>query len=131
MAGKRGQAILRGYTDPIIGAALGCKPAGGKSRWWAALVAAWLLLGGGLPAHAQSAATSWFETDQGRVRLIAAAPTVGTGDKVRLGLEFRLQPHWKIYWRSPGDAGYPPRLDWSGSSNLAGATVAGPAPQRL
>ena len=50
---------------------------------------------------------------------------------MQLGLEFRLAPHWKIYWRSPGDAGYPPRLDWAGSTNLAGATMAWPAPQRF
>lgn len=95
------------------------------------MIAAGLLAGLCLPAQAQSAASSWFETDQGRVRLIAAAPAVGDGATIRLGLEFQLHPHWKIYWRSPGDAGYPPRLDWTGSRNLAGATIAWPAPQRF
>ena len=33
------------------------------------------------------------------------------GGAWRLGLQFRLQPGWKIYWRSPGDAGLPPELD--------------------
>jgi suppressor for copper-sensitivity B len=86
---------------------------------------------GGRAAHAAGAASDWFETDQGRVRLVAAAPSVGDGDSLQLGLDFRLAPHWKIYWRSPGDAGYPPRLEWAGSTNLAGATMAWPAPQRF
>jgi suppressor for copper-sensitivity B len=47
-----------------------------------------------------------------------------------LGIEFRLAPGWKTYWRSPGDAGLPPEIDWSGSENLAEATVLWPAPKR-
>ncbi len=81
-------------------------------------------------AHA-GAASPWFATDQGRVRLIAAAPSIGGVDVVTLGLEFQLAPHWKIYWRSPGDAGYPPSLDWKGSDNLADAVIAWPAPERF
>ncbi|HUB96333.1 MAG TPA: protein-disulfide reductase DsbD domain-containing protein, partial [Stellaceae bacterium] len=50
---------------------------------------------------------------------------------LELGLQFRLAPHWEIYWRSPGDAGYPPRLDWDGSQNLASAEIAWPAPTRF
>jgi suppressor for copper-sensitivity B len=80
---------------------------------------------------AEAGASDWFVTDQGRVRLVAAAPQGGEEARLRLGLEFRLAPHWKIYWRSPGDAGYPPRVDWSGSTNLAAADMEWPAPQRF
>jgi DsbC/DsbD-like thiol-disulfide interchange protein len=44
------------------------------------------------------------------------------------GLWIRMAPGWKTYWRSPGEAGVPPRFDWTGSDNLAGATVEWPAP---
>ena len=81
--------------------------------------------------RAEEAASPWFTTEQGRVRLIAANPSVGSDQTVWLGLQFELQPHWKVYWRSPGDAGYPPQLDWAGSQNLAGAAVAWPAPERF
>ena len=77
------------------------------------------------------AASPWFATDQGKVRLIAASAAVDGADQVTLGLEFQLAPHWKIYWRSPGDAGYPPSLDWKGSDNLAAAVIAWPAPERF
>jgi len=82
-------------------------------------------------ASAEPGASSWFTTDQGEVRLVAAQPFVGDGDTVALGLEFRLKPQWKIYWRSPGDAGYPPRLDWAGSQNLVAADIDWPAPRRF
>jgi len=86
---------------------------------------------GAAGARAEPAASPWFTTDQGEVRLIAAQSYVGDDPAIELGLEFRLAPHWKIYWRSPGDAGYPPRLDWTGSQNLASAELAWPAPKRF
>jgi DsbC/DsbD-like thiol-disulfide interchange protein len=39
-----------------------------------------------------------------------------------------LAPGWKTYWRSPGDAGIPPRWDWSGSRNLASVAIRWPVP---
>ncbi len=86
------------------------------------------------PAAAQQSAGDgeWARTPQGDVRLIAAVTGVGeSASGLPLGLHFRLKPHWKVYWRSPGDAGYPPELDWKGSDNLAGAAVAWPAPRRF
>jgi suppressor for copper-sensitivity B len=83
------------------------------------------------PAHAATAASDWFTTDQGKVRLVAAQPFVGNQQVIELGLQFELAPGWKIYWRSPGDAGYPPRVDWMGSQNLAAAEIAWPAPMRF
>src|SRR5689334_25227805 len=91
-------------------------------QWvWRIVLGLALMLGPAPNAMADSGASDWFVTDQGRVRLVAAAPDAVDGARLRLGLEFRLAPHWKIYWRSPGDAGYPPRLDWAGSTNLAAA----------
>ena len=81
-------------------------------------------------ARADEGASGWFATDQGKVRLVAAPVAAGEAT-LRLGLDFRLAPHWKIYWRSPGDAGLPPELDWKGSTNLADAKLAWPAPQRF
>jgi len=39
-----------------------------------------------------------------------------------------LAPGWKTYWRAPGEAGIPPRFDWSGSTNLAAVTFHWPKP---
>src|SRR5579863_2583529 len=82
-------------------------------------------------ARAEAGASDWFQTQQGRVRLVAAEPSVPAGDRVQLGLQFELAPHWKIYWRSPGDAGFPPQVDFAGSDNLAGATIEWPMPRRF
>ncbi len=69
-----------------------------------------------------------------RVDLIAAQTAIGISnpgnEPVMAGLRFRLARGWKTYWRSPGDAGYPPMVDWSGSENLAAADLLWPAPKR-
>ncbi len=83
------------------------------------------------PAQAQApAASQWSRNDHAQARLVSATTAVGTLTSLRLGLQFRLAPKWKIYWRSPGDAGYPPVIDWAGSTNLAAATPSWPAPKR-
>jgi len=80
---------------------------------------------------AGAAESSWVETDVARTRLIAAMPAVGTAETLDLGLEVALTPGWKTYWRSPGDAGVPPTLDWSDSENVAEVTMLWPAPERF
>ena len=95
----------------------------------AALVALFLLATAN--ADARAAASDWFEHDHGAVRLIAGGATAGSGKTLDLGLQFRMKPGWKVYWRSPGDAGFPPQVDWTGSSNFAGAEMAWPAPERF
>jgi DsbC/DsbD-like thiol-disulfide interchange protein len=55
----------------------------------------------------------------------------GANAPVRAGVEIKLKAGWKTYWRYPGDAGVPPRFDWSGSENLAEALVKWPAPERF
>jgi len=83
------------------------------------------------PALAEPAASDWAKNDQGRVRLISAVAATGDNGSLQLGLEFDLKPDWKIYWRSPGDAGYPPSVDWKGSDNLEEAVISWPAPHRF
>ena len=84
------------------------------------------------PAAALS--TDWLDHEQARVRLIAAGGDTSGGqatDELRLGLQFSLEPGWKIYWRTPGEAGIPPVLDWSGSQNLSSAEMRWPVPHRF
>jgi suppressor for copper-sensitivity B len=79
---------------------------------------AFLLLLGGLVCGAGPAtagASGWVGDEHAAVRLISAGEATGSAGSVDLGLDFRLAPGWHIYWRSPGDAGYPPSVDWTGS----------------
>ena len=80
---------------------------------------------------ADEGASDWFVTPQNEVRLISANQGV-SGDKiVRLGLQIKLKKGWKVYWRTPGDAGFPPRIDWTQSVNLGKVKLHWPAPTRF
>ncbi len=43
-------------------------------------------------------------------------------------LSIRLASGWKTYWRSPGDAGIPPVLDFAGSGNVQAVQLHWPSP---
>ncbi|MCW6510433.1 protein-disulfide reductase DsbD family protein [Lichenifustis flavocetrariae] len=79
---------------------------------------------------AGAAATDWIGDGQAAVRLVTASDTAKDG-MVTAGLEFRYGSGWHGYWRTPGDAGIAPVLDWSASTNLKTAALSWPAPTRL
>lgn len=78
---------------------------------------------------AQALSGPWVELPHAKARLVV------TGDPMsgylQAGLEIELEEDWKTYWRFPGDSGIPPTLDWSEASNVAGASLRFPAPQRF
>jgi suppressor for copper-sensitivity B len=90
-----------------------------------------LLVSSGISAAADSAATDWARDNESAVRMVSAVAGTGTESELRAGIEFELQPGWKTYWRTPGDAGYPVSVEWNGSVNVAAADIAWPAPHRF
>jgi len=80
-------------------------------------------------AGASAGESKWSDSGKAKVRLIAAGAT--PAGSIRAGVEIRLERGWHTYWRYAGDAGIPPRFDWSRSTNLADAEILWPAPQRI
>ncbi|MEZ5852060.1 MAG: protein-disulfide reductase DsbD family protein [Hyphomicrobiaceae bacterium] len=78
-------------------------------------------------------ATEWTSEHATRVRLVGGGHATGSTGRNRLlvGVEITMDKDWKTYWRNPGSSGVPPRLEWDGSQNLAGAEVLYPAPHRF
>jgi DsbC/DsbD-like thiol-disulfide interchange protein len=85
-----------------------------------------------MPTARAQDASAWDSQTHAAARLIAGSMTkTGDASFVRAGLEIRLDPGWKTYWRDPGDSGVPPTLDFSGSENVKSVTVLWPAPERF
>lgn len=83
-------------------------------------------------ARAEEGVGNWAHTAHADLRLISGQSTIpDNAYVVTVGLEFALNTGWKIYWRSPGDAGYPPSVKWEGSQNIGDAAMAWPTPQRF
>jgi suppressor for copper-sensitivity B len=83
------------------------------------------------PAQAGIAQSPWAEEQQSAVRLIAARDGLGQDGRVLAGLQFRMLPGWKVYWRSPGDAGFPPQPDFKESQNARIGEMRWPVPERF
>lgn len=96
------------------------------SLYCLALLATWSSI-----AYAEIARSAWAEEEQSAVRLIAARDGLGDDGKVLAGLQFRMKPGWKVYWRSPGDAGFPPQPDFQASSNADIGPLRWPVPERF
>ena len=82
-----------------------------------------------VPAIAGGGMSGWSGPEPGKLRLIAGGPSESGG--VYAGVEFKLEPGWKTYWRAPGDSGIPPTFDWTGSENLNSVKVHWPTPTRF
>ncbi|WP_170263493.1 protein-disulfide reductase DsbD domain-containing protein [Blastochloris sulfoviridis] len=81
-------------------------------------------------SEARAADSGWVAGPNSAARLIAGGVN-GDDSALRAGLELRLDPGWKTYWRYPGDAGMPPRFDFSRSTNVRSVEVGWPAPRRF
>ena len=95
-----------------------------------------LLLSAAIVACAASAAhgsaSPPVEAGQAKVRLLASGlSNTNSAPVFAGGVEVELTRGWKTYWRYPGDAGIPPRFDWSGSENVTAVEVLYPAPKRI
>jgi DsbC/DsbD-like thiol-disulfide interchange protein len=94
--------------------------------------AAGCLLGAATSPAFAADASPWDQDLRSAARLIAASATGESGDRVvRAGVEIKLQPGWKTYWRYPGDSGVPPSFDFAASENVKSVTVLFPAPKRF
>jgi DsbC/DsbD-like thiol-disulfide interchange protein len=93
--------------------------------FYAALAACMIAISGTAALAADE--SPWSNDIRSGVRLIAGTNDMGDV-ALRAGIEIKMQPGWKTYWRYPGDSGVPPRFDFSGSENLKNAKVLFPAP---
>lgn len=84
------------------------------------------------PAFAQS--TGWLENPNHppvKVRFMLTGELDKASNTVPGVLEVELDGEWKTYWRSPGEGGIAPSIDWQGSSNLAQVDWGWPAPEQF
>jgi DsbC/DsbD-like thiol-disulfide interchange protein len=93
----------------------------------AGLAAAVFVLSVAPQARAQDS-SPWQKDGHSAVRLLAGSRS---GAVLLGGIAFQLQPGWHTYWRTPGDSGVPPRIDFSKSENIEAVTILWPAPTKF
>lgn len=85
----------------------------------------------GAALAAVASASPWIDSTNSKVRLVSGTVDVDGKPTLLAGVQLRMNPGWKTYWKNPGDSGVPPSFDWSGSKNLKHAEVLYPAPHRF
>jgi DsbC/DsbD-like thiol-disulfide interchange protein len=86
----------------------------------------------GAPGARAQDASEWDVDSHAAARLIAGSKIkTGNATWLHAGVEIKLEPGWKTYWRMPGDSGVPPTLDFTGSENVKSVTIEWPAPEKF
>ncbi len=62
-------------------------------------------------------------------RLVSSHAEVTSGQTIQLAWEFKLEPHWHIYWRNAGDSGLPPQLKPAGNGKSEALALTFPTPK--
>lgn len=74
-----------------------------------------------------------FEINQNlsQGRLLVGQTDHPTSDVLWAGLEIKMKPGWKTYWRSPGAAGYPLKINWLVLENVSDVSLSWPTPSKF
>ena len=84
------------------------------------------------PSVATTLHSNWVgDPAIGEARLISSVSATGDLQVLPLALEFRLATGWKIYWRTPGEAGLPPAIDLLADGDAVISQIKWPVPKRF
>lgn len=76
--------------------------------------------------------TQWTKhMDVAESRVFAAKSMADNDGTGWFAWELRLQPGWKVYWRSPGEAGLPPKLKLNPGASVTSVEPYFPLPKRF
>ena len=92
------------------------------------LIFATSLLAAALPALAASSAA---DAPHVHVQLVVPEDQLYPAGNNLIGLYFKLEPGWHVYWKNAGDAGEPPHIQWTLPAGVTAGPMQFPAPQRL
>ncbi len=86
----------------------------------------------GLLGFASSlAAAPLFKDAQLTVDLIAEPKPIEPGKPFTVGLRFRPEPGWHIYWKNPGDSGMAPTVQWKLPEGYTAGPLQFPLPEKI
>jgi len=96
------------------------------------LLLAFLIIATLFPAASFAGKSEPFVSAAVEASLVTAQNGVVDGaGSISGGLYIQLADGWKTYWRTPGEVGTPPTIDWAGSENIASVDFLWPAPIRF
>lgn len=65
------------------------------------------------------------------VALVSERASIRPGEPLRVGLHMKMKHGWHTYWKQPGDAGLPLRIEWTLPPGFVAGPIEWPAPERI
>ncbi len=81
-----------------------------------------------LPARAVSNSA---DAPHVHVQFVVPVVDANPGATRAIGLYFKMEKGWHVYWKNPGDAGEPPHVRWTLPEGVTAGPLQFPAPKRL
>ncbi len=75
-------------------------------------------------------AQSVVNTGQVKAELVSEQTAIQPGKAFSVALRLTLEDHWHVYWQNPGEAGFPPAVDWELPEGFAAGEMQFPYPHR-
>jgi thiol:disulfide interchange protein DsbD len=72
-----------------------------------------------------------FAAHHTQAKLILSADTAKPGDTIWAGLDLKMEPGWHTYWKNPGDAGSPTKIEWTLPPGISAGEIQWPLPEKL
>jgi thiol:disulfide interchange protein DsbD len=83
----------------------------GEFLWWA-VRGIWIALGISCFCQRPAYAQQYNGKELVRVSLISNADSIKSGQKFSVGVLYKIEPGWHIYWKYSGDSGLPTKIEW-------------------
>jgi len=71
------------------------------------------------------------ESKHSTASLVLEDTAVPPNGQTRIGIRFKMDPEWHIYWQNPGDSGEPPKITWKLPRGVQMGALEWPAPARM
>ena len=70
-------------------------------------------------------------TGQVEAQLVSDQTAIQPGKSFSVALRMTLEDHWHVYWQNPGEAGFPPTVDWDLPEGFEAGDIQFPYPHRV
>src|SRR6516164_5542901 len=81
-------------------------------KFWTLVLPALLLTAGAFFTPSPADAQMKDGKELVKASLLTDVDTIKPGQKFRLGVLYKIEPGWHIYWKYPGDSGIPTKIEW-------------------
>ena len=65
------------------------------------------------------------------LELLSELDSIVPGESMEVLVRIKMDPGWHIYWKNPGDSGFPPKIDWELPEGFKPGKIYWPYPKRI